>query len=312
MARAPNDPLPPLGPFSDGLSAPVLTQAALASVPADLIAEFKAGDKEYKAWGQAIITIAVFSIILTAPIGLIIINTLGPRWLSHDEVYAVQNPEPYANAPQAGAAADVPEKPEKEDPQVCVTKGPERLTTAGEGGCPPPPPRMCVRPMGTAAYGGKGQGKGKGRGEGRLGQGGRGRSKGGEKPMGTTAYGGKGSKGRAANGDRPVGAASCRRDRHTMASCQTPPPPPDPDFIVQQNEIYRRKLTWAIVGSQAFGFLTPRPPASLPLHPCARSRPSWVPQAPSQWTHKGLRPRSETDAAKPVREHKHPMSAHRS
>ena len=57
----------------------------------------------------------------------------------------------------------------------------------------------------------------------RLGQGGRGRSKGGEKPMGTTAYGGKGSKGRAANGDRPVGAASCRRDHHTMASCQNPP-----------------------------------------------------------------------------------------
>ena len=58
-----------------------------------------------------------------------------------------------------------------------------------------------------------------------LGQGGRGRSQGGERPMGTTAYGGKGSKGRAANGDRPVGAASCRRDHHTMASCQPPPPP---------------------------------------------------------------------------------------
>ena len=86
--------------------------------------------------------------------------------------------------------------------------------------------RSVVRPMGTTAYGGKGQGKGKGRGEGRLGQGGRGRSKGGEKPMGTTAYGGKGSKGRAANGDRPVGAASCRRDHHTMASCQSPPAPP--------------------------------------------------------------------------------------
>ena len=84
--------------------------------------------------------------------------------------------------------------------------------------------RSVVRPMGTTAYRGKGQGKGKGRGEGRLGQGGRGRSKGGEKPMGTTADGGKGSKGRAVNGDRPVGAASCRRDHHTMASCQTPPP----------------------------------------------------------------------------------------
>ena len=85
--------------------------------------------------------------------------------------------------------------------------------------------RSVVRPMGTVAYRGKGQGKGKGRGEGRLGQGGRGRSKGGEKLMGTTAYGGKGSKGRAANGDRPVGAASCRRDHHTMATCQNPPPP---------------------------------------------------------------------------------------
>ena len=51
-----------------------------------------------------------------------------------------------------------------------------------------------------------------------------GRSQGGERRMGTTAYGGKGSKGRAANGDRPVGAASCRREQHTMASCQPPPP----------------------------------------------------------------------------------------
>ena len=82
--------------------------------------------------------------------------------------------------------------------------------------------RSVVRPMNTVAYRGKGQGAGKGRGEGRLGQGGRVRTKGGEKLMGTTAYGGKGSKGRAANGDRPVGAASCRRDHDTMESCQNP------------------------------------------------------------------------------------------
>ena len=87
-----------------------------------------------------------------------------------------------------------------------------------------------MRPMGTVAYRGKGQGKGKGRGEGRLGQGGRGRSKGGEKLMGTTAYGGEGSKERAANGDRPVGAATCRRDHHTMASSQNPPPSPAPSL----------------------------------------------------------------------------------
>ena len=68
--------------------------------------------------------------------------------------------------------------------------------------------------MGTTAYGVKGQGKGKGSREGRLGQGGRGRSEGGERPMGTTAYGGKGSKGRAVNGDRPAGATSYRREEH--------------------------------------------------------------------------------------------------
>ena len=85
--------------------------------------------------------------------------------------------------------------------------------------------RSGERPMGTTAYGGKGQGKGKGSREGRIGQGGRGRSQGDERPMGTTAYGGQGSKGRAANGDRHVGAASCKREQYTMASCQLPPPP---------------------------------------------------------------------------------------
>ena len=49
--------------------------------------------------------------------------------------------------------------------------------------------------------------------------------------MGTTAYGGKGSKGRAANGDRPVGAASCRRDHHTMASHHANPPPPPASLV---------------------------------------------------------------------------------
>ena len=40
--------------------------------------------------------------------------------------------------------------------------------------------------------------------------------------MGTTAYGGNGSKGRAANGDRPVGAASCRRDITPWRHAKTP------------------------------------------------------------------------------------------
>ena len=44
--------------------------------------------------------------------------------------------------------------------------------------------------------------------------------------MGTTAYRGKGSKGRAVNGDRPLGAASCRRGQYIKTTCQPPPPPP--------------------------------------------------------------------------------------
>ena len=47
--------------------------------------------------------------------------------------------------------------------------------------------------------------------------------------MGTTAYGGKGSKGRAANGDRPVGAAICRREHHTKGVMATPPPGRPPE-----------------------------------------------------------------------------------
>ena len=78
------------------------------------------------------------------------------------------------------------------------------------------------RLMGTTAHGAKGQGKRKGSREGKVGQGGRGWTRGGERLMGTTAYGGKGSKG---NGDRRIGAASCRREEHTMATCQPPPPP---------------------------------------------------------------------------------------
>ena len=124
-----------------------------------------------------------------------------------------------------------------------------------------------MRPMGTTAYGGKGQGKGKGWGEGRLGQGGRGRSKGGEKPMGTTAYGGKGSKGRAANGDRPVGAASCRRDHHTMASCQNPHIP---------------RLTWSAPTRALYGAK-----GALRAEEEARQQPRWSQshgaEASEQW-----------------------------
>ena len=86
---------------------------------------------------------------------------------------------------------------------------------------PHPPSSSGKRPMDTTAYGGKGQGKGKGSREGRIGQRRRG-MQGGERPMGTTTYGSKGPKGKAANGNRPIGAASCRREQYTKATCQTP------------------------------------------------------------------------------------------
>ena len=40
--------------------------------------------------------------------------------------------------------------------------------------------------------------------------------------MGTTASEGQGSKGRAANGDQPVGTASYRQEQYTKAACQNP------------------------------------------------------------------------------------------
>ena len=68
------------------------------------------------------------------------------------------------------------------------------------------------------------RGKGKASREGKTGQGGRRRTRGGGRPTGTTADGGKGSKGRAANGDRPIGAARCRREQCTKGDIPNPPP----------------------------------------------------------------------------------------
>jgi len=62
-------------------------QAALASDPLETIMESKTGEPDFdkwQQWGNEILTTAVFSIILTAPLGMMIINVLGPRWLSRD------------------------------------------------------------------------------------------------------------------------------------------------------------------------------------------------------------------------------------
>jgi Kef-type K+ transport system membrane component KefB len=69
-------------------------QAALASDPLDYIVE-KGKSAEYVSWGNDILTTAVFSIILTAPLGMVIIATLGPKWLQKDQKNAiVSNVEP--------------------------------------------------------------------------------------------------------------------------------------------------------------------------------------------------------------------------
>lgn len=39
---------------------------------------------EYEEYGQAMLTTAVFSVLITAPLGAIMINTLGEKWLEYD------------------------------------------------------------------------------------------------------------------------------------------------------------------------------------------------------------------------------------
>lgn len=62
-------------------------QAALGSVPLDMARQNfdRADDPDkydrYEKYGIAILTTAVFSILITAPVGLIVIQKLGPRWL---------------------------------------------------------------------------------------------------------------------------------------------------------------------------------------------------------------------------------------
>merc|ERR1711920_912199 len=64
-------------------------QAALGAVPLTMIREnMEPSDpkfSEYEKHGLAILTCAVFSILLTAPIGLLVIQKLGPRWLEKQE-----------------------------------------------------------------------------------------------------------------------------------------------------------------------------------------------------------------------------------
>ena len=42
------------------------------------------GITEYEDYGRAMLTTAVLSVVILAPLGGIMINTLGPRWLEYD------------------------------------------------------------------------------------------------------------------------------------------------------------------------------------------------------------------------------------
>lgn len=65
-------------------------QAALCSVPLDLATDTLKREDDpakydrYQQYGNEILATAVFSILLTAPIGLVVIQQLGPRWLEKD------------------------------------------------------------------------------------------------------------------------------------------------------------------------------------------------------------------------------------
>ena len=57
-------------------------QAALGGLT---LAEAQKRDlPEWEEYGQAMLTTAVFAIIITAPLGAIMINTLGTKWLEYD------------------------------------------------------------------------------------------------------------------------------------------------------------------------------------------------------------------------------------
>jgi len=60
-------------------------QAAIGGVVLQL-AEDEGDMPEFERYGVKILTTAVFAIVLTAPLGAILTNTLGPMWLEHNPV----------------------------------------------------------------------------------------------------------------------------------------------------------------------------------------------------------------------------------
>jgi NhaP-type Na+/H+ or K+/H+ antiporter len=69
-------------------------QAAIGGLVLDTARNLKGisdEDREtYKEYGNVVLSMAVLSIIFTAPTGAILINTLGERWLSDDSIYMIE------------------------------------------------------------------------------------------------------------------------------------------------------------------------------------------------------------------------------
>lgn len=94
-------------------------QAALGGIPLSLVRSTLHHDdphfKQYEEWGMAILTTAVFSILITAPIGLLVIQNLGHRWLNYDgapsQAKAVEEPDDASKT--ANIDPTVPHKPSK-------------------------------------------------------------------------------------------------------------------------------------------------------------------------------------------------------
>ena len=121
------------------------------------------------------------------------------------------------------------------------------------------------------------RGQGKGSREGKIGQGGGGMARGGERLMGTTACGGKGSRGRAVSGDRPMGAARCRREQYTEGDMPTPPPP-----LLSSNTSLPPPLPFdnSLLVGHLKGFWDAGPPLSDPT--CGIARCSFTPSGTAE------------------------------
>lgn len=67
----------------------IYVQAALCTIPGVLVEHHFDHDHEdyekYKTWADQILITSVFAILVTAPIGVICIEVLGPLWLQKTE-----------------------------------------------------------------------------------------------------------------------------------------------------------------------------------------------------------------------------------